>query len=284
MPLAILARESWPSGRANEDRAGARGGLAWIIDGATDVVEEPLTPGPTDAAWLACELDLAIAERAASYNGSLATLPATLAYAMDGAFRRASVRTPRGPEEYPSATMLALRSNGRTVEYVGVGDCALIALSEGTLHLVGVGEASGGDAWVAEEIRSWRARSPEAEPEAAQRALWPKLRAARQRMNAPGGYGVVSITAPPQEFVRTGSFEFGSEALVLLATDGLMRLVEIFGRYTAHELLIAAADRGLADLLAELRAIEDDDPHALRYPRAKSSDDATGLLLRLTSA
>jgi hypothetical protein len=67
---------------------------------------------------------------------------------------------------------------------------------------------------------------------------------------------------------------------VLLATDGLMRLVEVYGAYDADGLVAAAADKGLAALLRELRGIEAADAGCARFPRIKPSDDATGVLLR----
>ncbi|MDX2307443.1 MAG: protein phosphatase 2C domain-containing protein [Hyphomicrobium sp.] len=283
MPISILGRESWPSGAANEDRAGARGAYAWVIDGATDVVEDRLTPGPTDAAWFAEALDRAMAARALSYDGDMALLPATLSYTLDSAFRAVALREPAGVEEHPSAAFLALRLVGERAEYVSVGDCALIALSAGHVHLVGVEHDGAGDKWVADEIRAHRARLPDVEPAEARRALWSKLRAARRRMNAPDGYGVVSITPPPKAFVKTGRFAIGDETIVLIASDGLMRIVDVFRRYDPHALLRAAAERGLSELLAELRAIEDADPDGVEFPRAKTSDDATGLLVRLTA-
>ena len=37
----------------------------------------------------------------------------------------------------------------------------------------------------------------------------------------------------------------------------------------------------MAPLYDELRAVEADDPHGARYPRFKTGDDATALLLRI---
>jgi len=36
-----------------------------------------------------------------------------------------------------------------------------------------------------------------------------------------------------------------------------------------------------ADLLEELRAVEREDPEGVRYPRFKTSDDATAVILRV---
>ncbi len=65
----------------------------------------------------------------------------------------------------------------------------------------------------------------------------------------------------------------------LLASDGLMRLVDVFRLFTALELFAAARHDGLTPLIQKLRKVEYDDIHGHRYPRAKVHDDATGLLL-----
>ena len=53
MHIKVLDIASRGSGSHNEDRAGSAGNLAWVIDGATDLVEEPLVGEYSDAAWLA---------------------------------------------------------------------------------------------------------------------------------------------------------------------------------------------------------------------------------------
>lgn len=58
MPFVIIDCLSSASGRVNEDRAGAANDLAWVIDGATDVVDRPLTGATTDADWIAGQIDL----------------------------------------------------------------------------------------------------------------------------------------------------------------------------------------------------------------------------------
>jgi hypothetical protein len=93
-------------------------------------------------------------------------------------------------------------------------------------------------------------------------------------------YGVFSITPTPRHFVKAGQIAMPAGGHVLLASDGLMRLVDVFRLYTAVELFVAARDGGLAPLIRLLRTVEHDDIHGHRYPRAKVHDDATGLLLR----
>ena len=54
-------------------------------------------------------------------------------------------------------------------------------------------------------------------------------------------------------------------------------------RYTPEELFAAAVTRGLESLGQELRAVEASDPEGVKFPRFKKSDDATALLLRVSS-
>jgi len=64
MPFVITDSHTSASGRVNEDRAGAAHDLAWVIDGATDVVERPLTSAATAADWIAGRLDATLRELA----------------------------------------------------------------------------------------------------------------------------------------------------------------------------------------------------------------------------
>ena len=106
-----------------------------------------------------------------------------------------------------------------------------------------------------------------------------KACAGRAAMNEPDGYGVFSITPTPWHFVRAGQIDMPTGGHALLASDGLMRLVDVFKLYTALDLLAAVRNGGLTPLMRLLRMVECDDVHGHRYPRAKVNDDATGLLL-----
>jgi hypothetical protein len=66
---------------------------------------------------------------------------------------------------------------------------------------------------------------------------------------------------------------------IVLATDGFMRLVDVFEAYTDSTLHAElAAGRG-ADLMQELRERERSDLMAGAYPRVKTHDDATFLVI-----
>jgi hypothetical protein len=61
-------------------------------------------------------------------------------------------------------------------------------------------------------------------------------------------------------------------------TDGVSRLVRVFGALSWGELIEAMQRRGLEDTLERLRTLEAQDPECRQWPRTKVCDDATVIL------
>ncbi len=111
-----------------------------------------------------------------------------------------------------------------------------------------------------------------------------QIRENRQQLNRPNGYWVVQPERPwaGNELVFETEIEPGQA--VVLATDGFMRLVDVFGAYTDAELHEALAAGHASELMERLRALERRDPVAGAYPRVKTHDDATVLVLAVEEA
>ena len=107
------------------------------------------------------------------------------------------------------------------------------------------------------------------------------LRKSRNRVNTPEGHWLFGPDATAADHVRSKTVMAPAGTKVLLATDGLLALATDYGRYTAETFMDAAQTQGLAALGEELRGIEANDPEGVAFPRFKTSDDATGLLLEL---
>ncbi len=279
--MQIIDMQSWGSSEPNEDRAGNACGLAWVIDGATDLVDAPLVGRVSDAAWLAETSHAKFTKLAADAPPHLYDFPAMVNQELAVAFEKCARRKPDHPWEYPSAAALIVREAGNQLEWVGLGDCALIAESNNSLTTIGVGGADAGDRRTAAEVsrlQQLHGLGSEAERRA---LIWPQLRLVRAAcINRPGGNAVLSITPPPKELIEYGTIDVTQGGYALLATDGLMRLIDIYERYDARSLLDVAKSLGIEALLRELRQVENDDANCAIHPRVKQSDDATGLLLR----
>jgi hypothetical protein len=284
--LSLCDSISISAGSHNDDRFGQHGAAAWVIDGSTDVLETRVLPGPSDAAWFADALNLALMRHA---TGPAQTLDAIVAAAtaevraqFDGAALRAIVQ----PHERPSAAGILMRIADGHLEALSVGDCTLLALPQdrAPIDLFRPGSKRDADDDVraaAAQARSERPASGQKGPHGIRAELMPMLRAKRDRMNAPGGYGAFSIEAPPMQHVSRVRRSVREGDLLLLATDGFMRLVDVYGVYSLPTLGEAIRTDGLARLAMALRKIELDDEDCRRFPRAKAMDDATAMIVRV---
>jgi hypothetical protein len=101
----------------------------------------------------------------------------------------------------------------------------------------------------------------------------------RTRLNQQDGYWVVNPRRPWAGQELRFEAKVRPDAPIVLATDGFMRLVDVFAAYTDDELYDRlAAGRG-RDLMQELRERERGDLMAGAYPRVKTHDDATFLVI-----
>ncbi len=277
MPFVVTDCQTSASGSVNEDRAGSADTLAWVIDGATDVVEHSLTDAETDADWIASRLDAALTALAVMPPADLSQIPDLTATQLATEFARQARRAPIDKTEHPSASAIVVRASAFGIDYVSVGDCTLLVESSNGFVRVGVDAADAGDPHLAKALAAIHGKHRGLEAESARAQIWPSIKAGRGAMNE--RYGVFSITPTPRHFVKAGHIAMQAGGHALLASDGLMRLVDVFGLCTAFELFAAARSEGLAPLMRRLRTVERDDVNGRRYPRAKVHDDATALLL-----
>lgn len=266
--------------RANEDAWRHAPPMAAVFDGATGL-GETLLPGDSDAAWLA---RLAAERLGAHAELGLSALEALRAVAGDaeGAFGVQQRRAPLENWEIPFASLMLVEQTGdEGLDAFWFGDCAGLVLAPGEDVQV-IGEAFGrrvAEASQAARLAAEHGRSPAAAKVDA--AFLPALRASRARYNKPGGPWVFGPMRACVDHVKRGAVRAPVGSHLLLASDGFLALGTDYGRYGAQGLVEAARERGLASMLTELRAIEADDPDGTRFPRFKTSDDATAMLLRV---
>ncbi len=282
--LTPLDQISVASGAVNDDRVGAQGALAWAIDGATDVLVEPLLPGGSDAAWIAAVADAELRRVGETFSGSLDSLVAHLTGVAAERFVAERRRAPIDTHEQPSAAALIVRLDGLDVDYVSLADCQCLARApDGAVSALGLDpQVTQGDRRAIEVMQTFRATAGSATWREARAHLWPRIRDARGRLNTPEGYGVLSVIPPPRKFMRIGRARVAPGTRLLLATDGFMRLTDLFARYDWDELFDLACRNGLAALVEELRQMETADGDCLNVPRTKPHDDASAILIEVT--
>lgn len=262
------------SDRANEDRWGTSGDAVWVIDGATGLGDEPLLDGPSDAAWLAGEMDAAFRAMVEAGERDPLAILAGAGERIEPAFVASRRRPPRERYEIPTAAVLLAVFEADAVRVAELGDCRLTVKIERAVTVVGGSE----------EGRALERENAGAVGGAGRSVRTPQvlalLREVRNRANTETGYAIFAPDAGAAGRARRHTLAWNGDGLALLATDGFDALASDYGRYGQDSLVDAARHRGLETLIAEIRTIEhEDDPDRVRFPRFKTSDDATAVLV-----
>ncbi|HEU0096354.1 MAG TPA: hypothetical protein VFQ52_07855 [Rhizomicrobium sp.] len=288
--------------KANEDSSAHDLSAAVVLDGATPL-GDGLMPGPSDAAWISHfgarrilahlrdgdgprkALRAALADTQKSFEALRRAAPQDvwqtpcasmmLATLSPSALRIASAATGTSPAK--SADAQRGRGAEDDLEFLWFGDCAaLLKQGDGAVQIVG--ETL--DKRAAEAGRAQKLAQEKGRPSTDRAQFIDALRATRNRINS-GSYWLFSPDVNAASHVSRRVIRCAPGAMLLLASDGFLALASDYGAYSADTLMAAAQDKGLAALGEELRAIEAGDAGGAKFPRFKTSDDATALLLAL---
>jgi hypothetical protein len=282
MAFNVLDSLSLPgdSARLNEDAFAAEPLAAAVFDGATPV-SEALLPGRSDAAWIAQFGARRLLAHLKEGDAPRAALRHALTDA-ERSFAGLRRRPPLERYEIPCASMMLAVARDDGFDALWYGDCAALVLRPGE-EAESVGHAFDKRAAEAGDAAKLAAAKNVAPVGALARAEFlPYFRAARARVNTPGGTWLFAPDAHASDHVSRARIGVSSGTFVLLCTDGFLALAGDYGAYDVKGLIGAAAARGLRSLGEELRSLEESDPEGRRFPRFKKNDDATAVLLGIT--
>lgn len=278
MTLELLDSLSLPGGGLNEDAFGHQADAAVVLDGATPL-GDPLMPGNSDAAWLAQFGARRLLAHVRDGEGARKALRGTLADAQRS-FEALRLRAQEHVWQTPAASMMLIVEASEpdpALEFLWFGDCAaLVAQGDGPVTVVGqVFDSKSGESDAAR-----RAAQASNKPSTQRQHHLDDLRARRNRINSGNSWLFTPVEKAAAHAARR-VMALAPGTHILLASDGFLALASDYGAYSADSLMQAARTRGLPALAEELRAIEQADADGVKFPRFKTSDDATALLLRL---
>jgi serine/threonine protein phosphatase PrpC len=220
-----------------------------------------------------------------------------MAYAREGASPREAVgaalfdaqtsfealrkRPPSDTWEMPFSSMMFVAENAQGVEALWFGDCAALVKRDGApVELVGDAlDKRQNEAQRAARLAQKTGLSPANginRPE-----FLEALRKSRNHVNTVEGSWAFGPDVRAADHVSGKRIAAPSGAMLLLCSDGFLALASDYGAYDPDALVAAAQSKGLKALCEELRAIELEDAEGRKFPRFKTSDDATALLLRV---
>jgi hypothetical protein len=257
----------------NEDAHAASERAVAVVDGLTSPAG--MSSGCTHGtAWFARSLavELVVAAAVAADSDLRPALEHTLA-SIAARHRGTCDLTMPGT---PSAAVGLLCGRGDRVDYLVLSDVTiLVDCCDGPLAVTD-DRCSQLLGTLPEQVMRLPGGSPEREEQ-----LVRLVTTQRGLRNVPGGYWVAGAIPEAARHAVVGSVERGSVRGAALLTDGAARLVDVFAAMNWAWAMESLRQRGPGSWIDETRRLEDSDPDMTRWPRLKSSDDATVAVVRL---
>jgi hypothetical protein len=172
----------------------------------------------------------------------------------------------------PSATVALLRARATDVECLVLSDALIILdTAEGIEVLT--------DSSVTEHAAEQRRAVLEERIGTAEHTQAKQVMVAEQQRhrNVPGGYWVAAATPAAATHALTRTIPRHTIRRAAVLSDGAAALVD-YGLTNWNEILDTLQHVGPAELIRRIRKAEASDPHGERWPRYKTSDDATAAL------
>ncbi|MFB9236291.1 protein phosphatase 2C domain-containing protein [Plantactinospora siamensis] len=249
---------------ANEDRVGACGTLAWVLDGATDLYGNAALPAESDVQWLVDTVVRYLCEAgSASYRGSAADLLMEVAAAVAGEQARQGFPADRVP---PACSVALCVDQGSRYDVARIGDTTIAITGRVAATLA------------TDYFDRREAAAVGSGDEDRQRVEAAMHRRRLHTMTSDDAESVFSGHPDRRLSPHSTAGAWSSVEDILLCTDGFARLITDYGRYeTWPEVINDAHEHGLAYLEKLIR-----DAEALPEPaggRFKRSDDIAVILL-----
>ncbi|MHA7277536.1 hypothetical protein [Arthrobacter sp. HLT1-21] len=229
-----------------EDACGYRGNAAWMIDGATSLLEEIDLPGASNPSWYAQVLNLALAESVGPADPR-AVLAAALTRVDALGQRLVGDRSDR----FPSAAVSVVTADDDGVRVLSLADCHVVARRhDGSWVHVGT-PISEPTATIADHQQARRDRNTE--------------------------HGVWVARREPEAAQRAHLVNVGLAHTVVLASDGAWRAVDL-GLVSGAEAFLEAVStpEGAQELMLTLRIAQQE--------IGEAADDASVMCLALQNA
>lgn len=256
--------------KANEDWIFAGEQLIVVLDGATARTDTGCRHG---IAWFAAKLGSAIASLATDPTLPLSNVLWHAIVATADQHRECDLTHPGTP----CAALTIVRRSSDAIEYLVLGDVTLVLdIAQGV-------EAITDDRVdkTAREERLEAARLPFGS-EAKQAALLKMKHAELAVRNRADGYWVAAADPTVVSHAISGTVALQELRRLAVLTDGAARAVVPFGLLDWEGVLKLIDEQSPTELVKRVRAIEAADPTGERWPRNKSSDDATVVYYQLS--
>lgn len=261
----------------NEDAIFACETFGFVIDGATGLAGEKVTPAGSDAQWFAyCLRDYL----SANLNGK--DIPSVLTEALkyvNNEFRKFD-----GADKLkflPSAGISIYQIVGDKIEYFVLGDCSLLfRLYDDNIYHYHCEDLENFDK---QNLQLMKQRAIENNINVidARPLIQLDLERVRNLKNKVGGYWILSDTIEAIKYGIHGTIDKNKVKEIMLTSDGYSQIFDLFKSYTKLELFEAINNKSLDDIYGELYNLQEEDKYCNNFTRFKIRDDASAIFVKL---
>ncbi|MGO4525135.1 hypothetical protein AB4097_09760 [Microvirga sp. 2MCAF35] len=282
--FTVLDRISWPGhpDKPNEDICGASGDWAWVIDTSIFPGTKPVMHETSDATWLARFANERLSELVPHAEDGVTLLRHVMEEARTAYRAVAPLERHEDFVTWPLGAMTLVRRKDNVLDAWTFGDTtAYVRQPDNSVQVLG--DAPGlreAEAAKAAELMQQAGSRPTAILGEPTFLAWLGERRERQRRSGVPA-ALLSLNPDAVGRLRHETAPCHEGTAILLASDGFSALVDLYRAMDAKTLMEAALATGIEPLAKLARGIETErDPDGRLFPRFKTSDDTTALLLR----
>ncbi|MYL46770.1 hypothetical protein GLV94_14055 [Virgibacillus halodenitrificans] len=176
-----------------------------------------------------------------------------------------------------------IEANGKGLNYVHAGDCMLfLKYKNGETQKFTYDGVSYFENEAIEAMIELREKNPSISLKEIGNQIRPILLANRDKLNTPDGYGIFDGRGQALNYISYGRISLQQVQKILLVSDGLLLPSKGNERDEWLQTAELAFRQGLNSLLEEVESREEQDEECRVYPRLKTRDDKTGILIELS--
>ena len=261
----------------NEDAVFANDNFACVIDGATGLAPEKITPYGSDAEWFASKMRDYLVEHLKGRD-----IPTALADALT--FVNNEFKKFDGADDLrfmPSAAISIYQIIGDKIEFFVLGDCSvLFRYNDDTIEHYHCEDLEKLDKQNLKLLKE-RAEQNNIDVVKARPLIQLDLERVRNLKNKVGGYWILCDSQEAVKHGIHGIIDKTNIKDILLTSDGYAQIYDLFKAYTASELFEELQHKTLAEIYDELYALQEDDKDCNKFTRFKLRDDASAIYVKL---
>lgn len=257
----------------NEDIYGITRYGAFVIDGASALTKNHFTPDGHDIHWMVTWWRGYLEEHLDHRERSLQEILKKGVERYNEAFSAFADHRELTKQEHLSASIGITRLNGDYLEVYVLGDAEVsLVTADGGCETITDQAIKAFDERVIEMMRQNPRREEELIFKGFTADEWEVLLAHRGQMNTPEGYFILAHSVEAIDHGIYREIPVDRVQGCLLATDGIVPLDHLYKR---KELIERVEGQGVAQIVNELRAFEEQDLEKRQVARLKTHDDVT---------